>query len=438
MSSIGRAMSWTMLQHVVRLGVGVVTALGLARHLGPAEFGLYQSLMAWLLIFVAVSGGGLQSLVIQRLAVSENPAQVLGTVFRMRALWTLGAMAFCMGIPLVEHWDHAELIGCAFLLPVLFLQMGDLVDYWFQSQLKPRLVVITRTSASLVSLGVMGFGLWMSKGIYFFLGAFVLEQFLGTMVLYWINHRKGISALRWNYDSALAQELFRDAWPMLLATVCLLLYTRIDLVMLKHLSSPEQTGFFAASTRLSQLWIFLPMVVVNGAFPMLARTRKNDPQHYEQQSRDLFAILGALGLPLALVLSLGATWITSLLFGKAFSPTAPMLALQGWITLCYFLRTGLDRFLITEKATKFNLLVHACTAALNIVLNLLWIPSMGGTGAALASFVAMGFGIWIVPWLTPTTRIAAKHVAFGTFGLAYLATRKGRKSCWALLGSGIP
>jgi len=101
------------------------------------------------------------------------------------------------------------------------------------------------------------------------------------------------------------------------------------------------------------------------------------------------------------------------LFGEAYSATAPMLALQGWITLCYFLRTGMDRWLVTEKLTHYSLGFHLGTAGLNIALNFLFIPRWGGWGAALASLIAMACCSILFPWFSERTRPLARFILHG-------------------------
>ena len=435
---VSSAIGWIGLQHAVRLAVGLVTSLGLARHLGPAGFGAYQSLVSWVLIFVAVAAGGFQSVVIQQLAVSKAPHLILGTAFRLRMVWSGLAMLLCTGIPLLLGWDTLQLMGLLILVPILPLQVGDLADYLFQSRIQPKPVVVARTCGSLASLALVGFGMLSGQGILFFLLAVMVEQVIGCALLLLANQRSGIPFARWRFDPLVASELWQDAWPMLLATLSFFIYTRIDVVMLQALSTPEQTGFFAASARLSQLWAFVPMVIVNAAFPLLARTRASGDIHaYAEQQSSLFTLLGASGLAIALPVSLCASWLAPLLFGVAYRATAPMLALQAWIALCYFLRTGLDRYLVTERLTRFNLMLHLGTALLNVALNLVLIPRMGGLGAAWASLAAMAAGVWLMPWLHPQTRAVAKRVLVGVIGPLRLLTQAGRDSCRRLLNTGI-
>ncbi|HSQ43294.1 MAG TPA: flippase [Fibrobacteraceae bacterium] len=431
--SIGSAIGWTSLQHLVRLATGLVTALALARYLGSAQYGLYQSLVSWLLLFVALASGGLQSVVIQKLAVSPSPRTVLGTTLRLRLGWTSASCLLCLGLPVLLGWSGVEMGGLALLAPVLLLQLADLPDYWFQSRTAPRPVTIARTIGSLTALVGMGFGILNHQGVLFFCGAFLLEQSVGCGLLWWANHRSGLALRTWNFDWKMAQELAHAAWPMLLSTACLILYTRIDLVMLKSLSTPEETGWFAASSRLSQLWAFIPMALVNAIFPTLARTRQSDKNLYRTQSQTLFSLLGGSGLGFALVLSLGSSWIAGFLFGQEFSGTGPMLGIQGWITLCYFLRTGVDRWLVTEGLTRHDMAMHISSAAVNILLNLWWIPHYGGMGAALASLVAMAAGVWLFPLLFSCTRPVARHAFLGIFAPIFLLQANKRKALFSLL-----
>ena len=407
-NSVAHVLRGVLLQHVIRLAVGLVTSLGLARHLGPEAFGSYQTMLSWMLVFIALGSGGLQSVVIQRLAISNAPRDVLGTVFRLRLAWVGLALLLSTVLPILLRWSHGEILCVLVLAPSLFLQFSDLPDYLFQSRMEPLPALLARSSGSLIALAAMGIGILLNFGVLFFCAAFVLDQIVGFVVLWHRNQRAGVPFASWRFDPKIASELMREAWPMLLTTLSLLVYTRIDLVMLRQLSSPEQVGYFAASSRLAQLWAFVPLVLVNAIFPMLARLRLTDSVAYTQKSKDFIAVLGFSGLLLALVLSIGAPWIVPLLLGKDYAPTIPMLAVQGWIALCYFVRTGMDRWLVTERLTHYNLILHVGTALMNVGLNFVLIPRMGGMGAAVASLVSMVLAVWGIPWCFAAMRPVAR------------------------------
>lgn len=434
MNRIGDALSWSLAQHGIRLMVALLTSLGLARYLGPDLFGTYQSLLSWLLLFVALSAGGLQSVVIQRLAAAKEPAaSILGSALKMRLVWTGVSVLICLTIPALLSWPDAEMLGLLILVPVLAVQLGDLADYYFQSRLENKRVTIARTISTLASLILVLIGILLDAGLHWFLVVFLVEQVMGFLLLVYLNQRYGLPVKAWKFDTGVAAELWRDAWPMLGANVGFLLYTRIDVVMLSEMLGQESAGYFAASSRLSQLWNFIPLAIVGAIFPRLARIRESQPELYREQGALAFGLLGATGFSLAIVLSLGSPIWIPWLFGDAYLPAIPLLSIQGGIAFLYFVRTGMDRYWVTEKKTQYSFLFHLATALANIALNLWWIPKWGAVGAAWASLVAMALGAWVFPFLPSSTRQGSWHALKGSFSAYKLLGAKGRKALLALL-----
>lgn len=434
MNHIGQALSWSLAQHVIRLVVALLTSLGLARYLGPELFGSYQSLVSWLLLFVALSAGGLQSVVIQRLAAAKEPAAIiLGSTLKMRLVWTGISIFICLTIPALLSWPDAEILGLLILVPVLAMQLGDLADYYFQSKLEIKRITMARTLATLSSLILVLVGIGLEAGLHWFLLAFLMEQVFGFVFLFYLNQRFGLALKTWRFDTGVAAELWRDAWPMLGANVGFLLYTRIDVVMLSEMLGSDVAGYFAASSRLTQLWNFIPLAIVGAVFPRLARIRETHPELYHKQSQLAYSLLAATGLALALLLSLGSSLWIPLLFGEGYASSIPLLTVQGGIAFLYFVRTGMDRYWVTEKQTRFSLLFHISTAIVNIVLNFWWIPIWGAKGAAWASIVAMAFGAWVFPFVPAATRSGGRLALQGTLSAFTLLGSKQRKALLDLL-----
>jgi len=217
------------------------------------------------------------------------------------------------------------------------------------------------------------------------------------------------------------------------ANVGFLLYTRIDVVMLSEMLGSDVAGYFAASSRLTQLWNFIPLAIVGAVFPRLARIRETHAELYRKQTQLAYSLLASTGLVFALVLSLGASLWIPLLFGEAYASAIPLLTVQGGIAFLYFVRTGMDRYWVTEKQTRFSLLFHISTAFINIGLNFWWIPIWGAVGAAWASIVAMAFGAWVFPFVPAATRSGGWLAFKGMLTAFTLLGRKQRKALLDLL-----
>ena len=56
---------WLFFDKVLRMGVGLLVGVWVARYLGPEKYGLFNFAAAFVGMFIAVSGLGLQSIVVR-------------------------------------------------------------------------------------------------------------------------------------------------------------------------------------------------------------------------------------------------------------------------------------------------------------------------------------------------------------------------------------
>jgi polysaccharide transporter, PST family len=72
--------SWLFADRIIRMGLGVIIVIFLARYLGPEQFGIYNYAIAFVALFTAFSSLGLDSIVVRDIVRSpEKKDEILGT-----------------------------------------------------------------------------------------------------------------------------------------------------------------------------------------------------------------------------------------------------------------------------------------------------------------------------------------------------------------------
>jgi O-antigen/teichoic acid export membrane protein len=206
---------------------------------------------------------------------------------------------------------------------------------------------------------------------------------------------------------ALIGRLARETWPLLLSGVAVSVYMRIDIVMLRNLVGAGAAGQYAAATRLSEIGYFLPVALSASLLPSLLRARAAGAPAYADSMQRYFDLSAALGYGLAIPLALGAPWLVRLAYGEAFAPAAAVLTVHAWAAVFVFIGVARGQFLVNEGLTRFNLVATATGALANVALNLLLIPRLGGTGAAIATVVSYAAAAWLASFAHPAVRATA-------------------------------
>jgi O-antigen/teichoic acid export membrane protein len=185
-------------------------------------------------------------------------------------------------------------------------------------------------------------------------------------------------------DRLLARQALGEALPIWLAGLLSLLYFRGDAVLLQILRGDAELGIYSAAYKIFEGSMLVPAILLAAAFPPLARAHSDRPRQRRWEGLVLAALL-ALGLLGGAVCRLAAAPIVALVFGPAFAPAVASLRVLALGLPLLFVNYGLTHFLIARDLGGKNLVLAAAMLALNVALNLLLIPRLGGPGAAWAT-----------------------------------------------------
>jgi O-antigen/teichoic acid export membrane protein len=181
--------------------------------------------------------------------------------------------------------------------------------------------------------------------------------------------------------------VLRSSVPLGLATLFTALINRADFIMLERMTTLDQVGLYAAAYKVSNLLETFPIMVMATVYPLMCRYAREDMGRLRELYRKSVVSLGVVAVPLAVGVTLLAPTVVRILFGSEFAGAAPGLMVLIWSTVCVYVALGGGNLLISMRYERVNLALNVLGAAVNIALNLLLIPRMGITGAALATTV---------------------------------------------------
>ena len=408
--------SWLFGDKILRLAIGAPISFWMARHLGPASFGELNYALAFTAIFGAIAAAGLDGIVIRELVRRPAFASVtLSTALALKAATGVIAFAACVTTAyLVDGAGSRELILVSIIGAGLLFQMFDVLDYWFQSQVKSSISVRARMIA-FASCSCARIVLILNQGslVDFAVVAFV-EIALGAACLSIGYRRSPHSPSGTAPRAGVALNLLKDGWPLLLSGVAVMLYMRIDMVMLEKMTGSHAVGIYAAATKVSEIWYVLPMAIASSVLPSLLRRRATDPASYLHSLRRFYFLLAWLALTIAIPLSLCADWVVLLLYGTDFRAAGPVLAIHLWASYAVFLGVGSSQYLLAENLQVYSLYRTLFGLATNVILNLALIPPFGVLGAAIATVVSYFVSVFSLVFF-PSTRAHAMLMLVAPF-----------------------
>ena len=373
------------------MGLGVVLTIWMARSLGPSQFGLFNYAAAFVALFSPFASIGIDSILVRDLLRESDRARMMsmGTAFVMRFVG--GWIAVCLALAvnfIVRPGDSMSLLLVTLAAIGLVAQSADVIDFWFQSRLQSRIVVIARgVSFLLLALTRVGFLVGHFPLVYFAAAALV-ELVLSAIGLFLAFRRSGERILQWKYSWARTVEFLRDGWPLAFAMFAILIYMKIGQVMVGNMLGDRAVGNYSAAVRLAEVWFFIPSAVGASVFPSIMKAKAHSQARYRSRLQLSYNVMSLVSIMIASVLSFCSSTIIHVLYGVQYSDAVPVLSIYAWATVPVFLGVASGQFLLAENLTKMSLYRTIAGSIVNIVLNLVLIPLWGIVGAAMSALIA--------------------------------------------------
>lgn len=402
-------MGWLMAERAGRLLFGTVVGLFVARHLGPERLGELSYGVALVTLLGFVPALGLDAILKREFLQSpERTPELLASSFVARAL--VGG-ASCVAIMIAVWMGCAGTGEGAYLLAVLALLLLQpalfLPELWLQAHLRAKPAVVAQLGALVMASGVR---LWLvatDARLTVFAWVLVGEMVAGAAGFFAVAWHAGLRMPLMAARVVTLRRLLAEAWPLMFASMAIVIYMKIDEVMLRQLSGPGDVGVYAAAARLSEIWYFLPMALASSVLPALLRVKDRDAVEYASRQQSYYDLSVAAAYALSVPVALMSAWIVKKAYGSEFEAAGPILAVHIWSSVFVFLGVARGQWLVNSGLQKFYFAATAVGAVVNVALNFIFIPQWGGLGAAWATVISYGLSAWLSSYLHPAVRATA-------------------------------
>lgn len=380
---------WLVVDKIIRLVLGLVVGLWVARYLGPAQYGVMTYGVAVSSIAAVLPTLGLDAIVRrQLLRLPDQTGPLLGTTFFLRlAVGMVVYPAVVIGAFLWEP-DPAGRLAITMSGVSLVLQSLLTIDLWFQSQLLSKFTVVANNVTFVICSGLRLVGVLLHAPLSWFLYLLALEACLSSGLLVLAYRRAKQRLATWRFDGGLARELVRESWPLAIAAMAIMIYVRVDQVMLRTLIGPSETGTYGAAARITEILYSLPIMLAASVSPGLVRIRETDTLEYERRMRRFFNLAAGSAWLATLLCAGTAPWTMPLLFGPAYTGSTTMLIVLAFSLPFVAMGVARQEYLINAGQQRFQLATTIVGAVANVGLNLWAIPRWGGLGAAAITVVS--------------------------------------------------
>lgn len=375
------------------MGMGMFLGVWIARYLGPDTYGKLNYVVAYIALVGSFTSLGLDGIAVRELIKDKTyKEEILSTSFLLQFIAGLLAYALSLGLILFLRPGEADVFWMVCLVGfTLSLRAIGVVKYWYEAQVLSKYFVWLENGLFIVFSCVRIFLIIEGYSVFAFVWIGLFESVINLIGYYFIYkfHEGGFSVAHANWKRAV--ELLRDSWMLLLSGLAIVIYMRIDQIMIGQMLGDEAVGVYTAAVKISEVWYFIPIAIASSLFPSILRAKEFSQDLYLNRLKLLHSMMLLIALVIAIPMTFLSDPIIQFLFGPRFSEAGVILAIHIWAGTFVFLGVASSRYYLTENLQKVELYKSISGCLSNIVLNFILIPIYGVKGAAIATVISQFF-----------------------------------------------
>ena len=370
------------------LGLTFLFYAFMGRVLGPEQYGTFAAAIALGGILSLFIQFGLPALLGREVAANpENGARLTSLFLRIEC---------CNGLIILPFlWPITQLLGFS-NEGILICYLVFLSEICRSAKLTLRNVLrgidefsvetISVSLERLLTYGLAGSILLITENIIWVITTIIVVRLAEILILtYYINQKTPIFSEK---NTGSIWKYVKTAYPFALSGVLWVLYYQVDILALQWLDTSAETGLYSAAYRIVEIFSALPRVVFYVSFTKFARCHRTQPERLPKEIYKTTCLLVLGVLPLIIAAGYFTEPLVTILFGSSFvgatgalSVLIPSLAIKlfGSLSRYLFEATGQERLLPPMLLT---------TVVVNIIANIILIPTYGAVGAAIATFIS--------------------------------------------------
>lgn len=383
---------WAVIGKVVTLLSTLFVGILVARYLGPEQYGLMNYVVSIVTLFSVFSTFGMTEIIIRELSRKDLPKEViLGTSFRLRIVLAMVALII-LTIYLVLSNETAETVVMVIIYSSsLIFSCFDVIRHYFTSIVQNEYVVKSEIFRTLVGAIIKIVLLLVKAPLWAFVTALAIDFILlaGGYITAYRNEVGNI--LSWKFDSSFGKKLLSTSLPLVISGAAVIVYQRIDQVMIGKMLDNEQLGYFSTASSFLGVITFIPSIMIQTLAPILVRHRKENEEVYKVQAQKMMNITVWITIFVSCAISMLSYHIIKYTYGSAFLSAVPAMQILAFKAVGVALISVGGQLIIIENIHQLAFLRNIMSCVVCVIFNYLFIPQWGIIGSAWATIITVMF-----------------------------------------------
>ncbi|MEN6330120.1 MAG: flippase [Methanobacteriaceae archaeon] len=383
---IAKNTSMLFVSQIITYMMGFFITMYSARYLGAEGFGIISLALAITGILVVFTDLGLGTLTVREVARDKSLVDKYTSNVAVIKL-VLAILTFIITIIIVYLFGYPEQIKWVVYIitgSTLVNAFSGLFYPIFQSYEKMEFQSIANVlNSSIMLLGTF-MVIFYELNIYYFASLYLISNIVVFIFIVSVFIRE-FDFPSFNIDLSFWKPTLIMALPLSLVSIFSLIAYRVDTILLSLLKGSMVVGWYSASYRLMEVFLFLPGVFATAVFPVFSSLHLSSHETLKLSYQKSFKYLAILSIPISVGTTVLAPEIILLIYKNAFTPSIIILQILIWAIPITFLNYIFGTILPAMNRQNVLLKVTFISMVFNIALNLVLIPIYSYVGAAVVT-----------------------------------------------------
>ena len=408
---------------VISRVVSLVTVLVLANALGATNYGRYTTLIAYSALVSVIADIGFAPLYTREAA--RNPKQLgdyLGTLMVLK-LALAGIAVIVLAIALYSAGGLTELIvpGAVLMAATAY---ANLLRNTFYAVGRAEFDAIAIIAEIAIQAAFILYGSRTHAPVAFYVWGYTASFTFTILYSIGVITFFRLGRIRLGFDAGLIRKWLPWALPFAYTFFLTNLYFRADVPILQHYRPFAEIGWYQLAYKPFEALQFVPLAIQAVVYPLLGVYFVSDASRLRVAYHRFFKVLVLLGWPLTV-----GTFVLVHPIGRAFhlfENSEPSLRILAFGIVFLFANSAFYAMLNATNRQGFNAWATGLAAAINIALNLVFIPFYGYLAASVVTVITEAalctMGWWFVargrpdlklPWLSLSWKVLLAGAIMG-------------------------
>ncbi|MCC1483480.1 flippase [Winogradskyella immobilis] len=394
----------------------------IARYLGPKDFGVFSYVISLVTLFTVFAEFRLQSILVRDFSEKKIKKEVLlGSALKICLFFaTAGYILLSIVVFLLDDENIIKYFVLIYGLSYFF-QIFRFLRAFFISKLLNKIIIRAELLTALIILLTGILFIYCELSIDYFIILRVFDVFLFSAILIFLYTISEGSVFKWKDNVLVRKQLIKDSFPLVLSGIAVVIFNRVDQIMLKHFINDYAVGQYSAAVSITGIISFIPIVLSESITPTLISKRMLSKKNYNLNRQAFSNVIIWGSLVLSIIVMLLSPIIINILYGKEYYPAIEVMKIFAFKGLFVAMGAVAAQIMIIEAVHQLAYIKSVVGGVVNIIFNYILILKLGMIGAVWASLLAFFFSSYITHYFIKRYRyifwIQTKSLFFGWYYL---------------------